>query len=89
MGGDANYSDDFDTQGDLDPQDIADDYTKFNLRIGLRGENSDWELMLYGRNLTDEEIATYGFDVPVLSGSHADMYDEGRVYGLRARYTCE
>ncbi len=87
VGGDANYSDDFDTQGDLDPNDVGDDYTKVNLRIGLRGQNEDWEVMLYGRNLTDEEVATYGFDVPVLSGSHADMYDEGLVYGLRLRYT--
>lgn len=86
-GGEANYSDSYDTQGDLDVNDQVDDYTKMNLRVGLRGANEDWEVMLYGRNITDEEVAAYGFDVPVLSGSHADMYDEGRVVGARFKYS--
>lgn len=86
-GGEANYSDDYDTQGDLDVFDVADDYTKINLRFGVRGANGDWEVMVYGRNITDEEVAAYGFDVPILSGSHADMYDEGQVFGARARYS--
>jgi len=67
--------------------DVADDYIKINLRFGVRGANEDWELMVYGRNITDEEVAAYGFDVPVLSGSHADMYDEGQIFGARARYS--
>ena len=88
-GGEVNYLDEYDTQGDLDPEDRVDDYTKVNLRFGLRGANDDWEIMLYGRNITDEEVAAYGFDVPVLSGSHADMYDEGEVYGARFSYRFE
>ncbi len=85
-GGEVNYSDEFDTQGDLDPLDMADDYTKVNLRFGLRGANDDWEVMVYGRNITDEEAQIYSFDVPVLAGSHAAMIDEGEVYGARLRY---
>lgn len=86
VGGEVNYSDEYDTQGDLDPFDQTDDYTKMNLRFGFRSPNEDWEVMFYGRNITDEEVASYGFDVPVLSGSHAAMYDEGEVYGARLRY---
>jgi outer membrane receptor protein involved in Fe transport len=85
-GGDANYSDEYDTQGDLDPEDRVDDYTKLNLRFGIRSADEDWEVMVYGRNITDEEVGSYGFDVPVLVGSHADMYDEGAVYGARFSY---
>ena len=85
-GGEVNYSDEFDTQGDLDPLDKADDYTKVNLRFGIRGAADNWEVMLYGRNITDEEALIYSFDVPVLVGSHASMIDEGEVYGARFRY---
>ncbi len=85
--GEANYSDEFETQGDLDPLDRADDYTKVNLRFGLRDANDVWELMVYGRNITDEEAQIYKFDVPVLVGSHASMIDEGEVYGARVRYS--
>jgi iron complex outermembrane recepter protein len=89
VGGEANYSDDYDTQGDLDPVDRVDDYTKVNLRFGIRGAEEDWEVMFFGRNITDEEVAAYGFDVPVLVGTHADMYDEGEVYGARFSYRFE
>jgi iron complex outermembrane receptor protein len=85
-GGEANYTDEFSTQGDNDQLDFADDYVKVNLRIGLRGARDDWEVMLYGRNITDEEVYIYSFDVPVLAGSHAAMIDEGEVYGARFRY---
>lgn len=87
VGGEANYSDEFSTQGDNDPIDISDSYTKMNLRVGLRGAADNWEVMLYGRNLTDEQVSVYGFDIPVLAGSHAAMFDEGRVMGLRGRFT--
>ena len=86
-GGEFNYSDEFDTQGDLDPNDLTDDYTKINLRAGIRSADERWELMVYGRNITDEEVYIYGFDVPLLSGSHASMIDEGEVWGGRIRYS--
>ena len=86
-GGEFNYSDEFDTQGDLDPNDVTDDYTKINLRAGIRSADERWELMVYGRNITDEEVYVYGFDVPLLSGSHAAMIDEGEVWGGRIRYS--
>jgi len=88
-GGEVNYSDDYDTQGDLDSNDVVDSYSKVNLRFGIRGSNADWEIMAYGRNITDEVVAAYGFDVPVLAGSHADMFDEGEVYGVRFKYSFE
>ena len=85
--GEVNYSDEFNTEGDLDPLDRSPDYTKVNLRFGLRSAVDTWEVMVYGRNVTNEEARVGSFDVPVLVGSHAAMIDEGEVYGARLRYS--
>jgi iron complex outermembrane recepter protein len=86
LSGEGNYSDEFDTQGDLDEVDTTDSYGKINLRLGLRGAQGDWEVMLYGRNITDEEVYAYGYDIPSLAGSHGAMISEGQVFGIRAKY---
>ncbi|MCV6615012.1 MAG: TonB-dependent receptor, partial [Cellvibrionaceae bacterium] len=86
LGGDINYSSRFSTAGDADPIDYQGAYTKIGLRTGLRSTEGSWEATLYGRNITDEEVAMIRFDVPVLAGSHAQTTDEGRVLGLRLKY---
>jgi len=83
-GGDVNWRDSFNPSGDNDPVDQVDSYYKVNLRLGLRGDS--WEVMAYGRNILDEEVFSQSFDVPVLAGSHAVVFDEGAVYGVRAKY---
>jgi len=83
-GGEINYKDEFSPAGDNDPIDVIDAFTKVNLRLGLRGES--WEVMAYGRNIFDEEAYSNNFDVPVLAGSHALVFDEGAVFGLRGKY---
>ncbi|MEP5837501.1 MAG: TonB-dependent receptor [Marinobacter sp.] len=85
-GGEANYSDDFSSAGDKDPIDDTESFTKINLRIGLRGAGENWEIMAYGRNITDENVYSISFDTPVLAGSHSAQFDEGAVYGVRAGY---
>jgi len=84
VSGEANYRDSFQSAGDNDPIDEMPDYTKVNLRIGLRADS--WEIMAYGRNIFDEEAYSQSYDVPVLAGSHARFMDEGAVYGVRAKY---
>ncbi|NQX89955.1 MAG: TonB-dependent receptor [Halioglobus sp.] len=84
VSGEANYRDAFNSNGDNDPVDKIDSYTKVNLRLGLRTNN--WELMAYSRNVFDEAAITQSFDVPILAGSHAYVMEEGRIYGLRATY---
>ena len=85
-GGEVNYSDDFNSAGDKDQIDETESFTKVNLRIGLRGANEDWEVMIFGRNITDEYVNSIHFDTPVLSGSHSSQFDEGDVYGGRLTY---
>lgn len=85
VSGEVNYKDEFSPAGDNDPLDVIDSFTKANLRFGLRADT--WEIMAYGRNITDEAAYSNNFDTPVLAGSHSAYMDEGRVYGLRAKYS--
>ena len=52
----------------LDPIDIQSGFEKVNIRTGIRGEN--WDMMLFGRNITDEITATGAADVPLAGGAH-------------------
>lgn len=87
VGGDVNYSAEYSTQGDADPLDFAESFTKVNLRFGLRSDEQGWQVTLFGRNIFDEEVRSFGFDIPVLAGSHAAMIDEGAVFGFKGRYS--
>ena len=84
LSGEVNYRDEFNSAGDNDPIDVVDDYTKVNLRLGVRAEH--WEVMAYGRNIFDEAALQQSFDIPVLAGSHSYFMDEGAVFGLRGKY---
>jgi iron complex outermembrane receptor protein len=84
ISGEANYRSKFFSNGDNDPFDQIESFTKVNLRAGVRTEN--WELTAYSRNVFDEAALSQSFDVPVLAGSHAHVMDEGRILGLRAAY---
>ncbi|MEM1111370.1 MAG: TonB-dependent receptor [Pseudomonadota bacterium] len=83
---DINYRDEFNSSGDNDPIDVLDAFTKVNLRGGIRGDW--WEVMLYGRNVFDEEVLMQGFDTPAVAGSHSNFIDEGRIWGgrIKARF---
>jgi outer membrane receptor protein involved in Fe transport len=83
FGGEVNYRDEFNSSGDNDPIDLMDSYTKVNVRAGLRGEW--WEIMLYGRNIFDEEAVIQGFDTPAVIGTHSNFIDEGEIWGARLK----
>lgn len=84
LSGDINFTDGYFLTGDLDPIDVQTGFEKVNLRLGLRSET--WDLMVYGKNITDEETASGGFDIPLLTGSHAIYTDPGAVFGARVSY---
>lgn len=87
LSADFNYSSEYSTAGDADPLDYQKGYTKIGLRTGIRSADDTWEASIYGRNITDEEVAMIRFDVPVLAGSHATTADEGAVWGAKVRYS--
>lgn len=84
LGVDVNFTDDYLLTGDLDPLDQQAGFEKVNFQTGFRSDS--WEFMVFGRNVTDELTASGGFDVPLLTGSHAIYTDPGEVYGARVTF---
>jgi outer membrane receptor protein involved in Fe transport len=81
---DVNFTDDYFMTGDLDGNDVQSGYEYVNLRSGLRGDN--WMLMLYGRNIGDELVASGAADVPLARGSHFQYRARGEVWGVQAAW---
>jgi outer membrane receptor protein involved in Fe transport len=81
---DVNFTDDYYMTGDLDGNDVQSGYEYVNLRSGLRGDN--WMLMLYGRNIGDELVASGAADVPLARGSHFQYRARGEVWGVQAAW---
>jgi len=85
LNADINFTDSYLLTGDLDPLDRQDGFEKVNVRTGFRSDN--WEVMLYGKNVTDELTASGGFDTPLLSGAHSIYTDPGEIFGARVSYS--
>ncbi len=78
-----SYSSDYSINADLDPIDSQAAYTKYDAQLGLRANH--WELMLMGKNLSDETIVNYGVDIPLVPGGHAAYLAPPRSYVLRLK----
>lgn len=89
---DLIYSDDYYVAPDLDEAMVQDGYTKVNARLALGNINQNWELALVGKNLTDEEIMTFGTDVS-LSGNffgtpgNFALLERPRSLAIQAHYS--
>ena len=81
----VNFTDDYFMTGDLDPIDVQKGYEKVNLRMGFRGDA--WDLMFFGRNITDEITAVGAADTPLASGAHFRYMSPGEIYGARFSYS--
>jgi iron complex outermembrane receptor protein len=81
---DFYFSDNWFLAGDLDPLDQQEAFQRTNIRTGIRAE--DWDLMLYGRNITDETVAVGAADVPLAGGSHFKYLSPGEVWGAKFSY---
>ena len=82
---DVNFTDSYLMTGDLDPEDEQEGFEKVNLRLGVRGD--DWDLMFFGRNITNEITANGAADVPLSAGSHFRYMAAGEIYGARFSYS--
>lgn len=88
---DLIYSDDYSPAQNLDPRIQQDSYVKVNARLGLAGDDGQWEVALVGKNLTDEEIVSYGSDVPLAFNffntvAHYGLVEEPRTVALQGLY---
>jgi len=88
------FSDGFRLFGvDGDPIDQVDSWERIDVRLALAPLDGNWELALYGRDITDERRQTHdAFEF--LSKSYDLIYDAGGVgrergsrYGVQFRYT--
>jgi iron complex outermembrane receptor protein len=56
--GEVSYRDDVFFFPDLDPAATADAYTVLNASLGLGSESGNWDIILWGKNLAEEEFLT-------------------------------
>ena len=79
-----SYIDDFFLDQDLDPHLKNDAVNLLNLRLTLTNQARDWEVALWGRNVTDEEYYQWGIDTPTLGGFSGVTAPEA-TYGITLR----
>ncbi len=84
---DMNYSDEYYSALDLDPNTKHDDYVLWNARIALSGNNDTWSIALIGKNLTDETTQVWKNDVVLTaSNSYFAVPQRPRSVAVQARY---
>ncbi len=60
---DANFKDNHYTSGNLDSRQEQHALTLFNARVALASTDDSWQVAITGKNLTDQEVMTYGANV--------------------------
>lgn len=87
---DVIYSDDYFATPTLDPNLHQDAFVKVNARLSLMSADDQWEVALIGKNLTDEEVMTFGNKAPLattLTGGagafYYAFYDRPRTLALQ------
>jgi iron complex outermembrane receptor protein len=84
---DVNYTDDFDSALDLDPNTRHDSATKVNARIALASASDTWSIALIGKNLTDKTTHVWHNDTPVnATNSYFAVPERPRSIAIQARY---
>ena len=83
--GDMKYSDEMYKEATNNPLAQTDDYTLYNARISLSGNDDTWEVALWGKNLADEDYLEQTFIVDFF-GITGDLYNTPRTYGATATY---
>jgi outer membrane receptor protein involved in Fe transport len=81
------YTDEYYLDGDLDENTLQDSYVKLNASIAIAGGDDQWEVSIYGRNLTDETSYSYATDAPLSAGIYGGWIEEPRIIGLQGRYS--
>lgn len=84
---DYSYMDDHSTNvapsSRLADKDI-DDRNLLNMKLGWRNDN--WNVSIWGRNLTDDDYATQTLEPFLITGMDAYFLSEPRTYGATLRY---
>ena len=94
--GEVAYKDELYFFPDLDPDLVAEDYTLINAMIGLSASDESWEIMIWGKNIFDEEYLQTGSrnrDAGITAFGGPPPYEGYRVtpgdqatYGITLKY---
>lgn len=82
---DFKYSDGVFREATNDPLAASDDATIVNARASLLSANEDWNVSIWGKNLTDEAVLEQSFIVGFF-GITGDLYSPPRTYGISVNY---
>jgi iron complex outermembrane receptor protein len=77
------WQDEYFTGASNVPEFLIDSYGLFNARIGYAWSDEKWRVMLWGRNLSDEDFVR----IRGTSGAIAEYYGPPRTYGLSLTYS--
>lgn len=77
------WQDDYFTGASNVPEFLIDSYGLLNARIGYAWSEEQWKVMLWGRNLSDEDFVR----IRGTSGAIAEYYGPPRTYGINLTYS--
>ncbi len=83
--GDMKYSDEMYKEATNNPLAQTEDYTLYNARVALTGNDGAWEVALWGKNLSNESYLESTFVVDFF-GVTGDLYNTPRTYGATVSY---
>ncbi|MGD8325095.1 MAG: TonB-dependent receptor [Gammaproteobacteria bacterium] len=93
VSGSVLVSDGYDVGGELDPLSRIDDFHRVDLRFGIQPADGNWEVAVYGRDITDEKTFIGAGAVDFQSRTLLVDYDagggtpsRGARYGVQLRY---
>ena len=81
-----NYSDEYNTETDLDPNVAQDAFTKVNLFMAIASMDDTWELAVIGKNLTDEKISSAGNDNPAIDYAYRRYLELPRQFSVQGTW---
>ena len=78
-----SFSDEYHTNGPLDPVDLQDSWTKVSASLGVESTEGRWSVSLIGKNLTDEVILTTS---QPFAGRYVGFIGSPRTVALQGKY---
>ena len=78
----------YDASATFDPALVQDDYGTLNARVSIGSEAGNWQVAVLAKNITDNEILSFGGDTPLSSTlgakSNYAFYGPGSSYTIQA-----
>ena len=80
----ANYVSEFNSSGLNDPLAEHEAVTKIDANVKIM-INNGVEFKIFGRNITDEQVGTSSLALPLVTGSHFMLWEQGKEIGIALR----